>query len=240
MDNSRKEPKGGFGNGHSPKEFHRPKKYHCNRSEVTITARDFTSFKKLVEKHPSERSSRNRKRICDLFAAACITGNAEMVERAITAVDFDIINYQRGLRPMLGDSPLMSASRYGHAEIVEMLLNSGADLESINKDGSTALILAVGSGKDGIVRMLIDAGAEINVWDWNMLGHGSKTPLDIAIKTRNLTIETLLEEKGAKRFIEIVKEKCENALPEIDKLAPVIDRCVFDRIDELAKLTRLL
>src|SRR5205814_8828416 len=42
-----------------------------------------------------------------------------------------------------GNTPLMLAAWYGPAEVVEMLLAAGADRTALNKDGQTALDIAI-------------------------------------------------------------------------------------------------
>jgi ankyrin repeat protein len=47
------------------------------------------------------------------------------------------------------------AAASGHAEIVEILLREGANVEATNRDGNTALILAERSGYADIVELLL-------------------------------------------------------------------------------------
>ena len=58
---------------------------------------------------------------------------------------------------------LHMASLKGQREIVELLLNDGALLEAKTpKLSATALIFACGGGHDGIVKLLLDRGADIH------------------------------------------------------------------------------
>lgn len=41
-----------------------------------------------------------------------------------------------------GRTPLMSAAEYGHAKVVKLLIQAGADLRMITTEGRTALHLA--------------------------------------------------------------------------------------------------
>jgi len=61
-----------------------------------------------------------------------------------------------------GDTALMWASVYGHADIVEMLLQDGADPNFANGDGDTALMWASGVESTAVVEMLLQAGADPN------------------------------------------------------------------------------
>ena len=49
-------------------------------------------------------------------------------------------------------TPLMAASRWGHKEMVQVLIEAGADLEEQDEQGYTALILAVAKEHPRIVR----------------------------------------------------------------------------------------
>ena len=52
-----------------------------------------------------------------------------------------------------------------NAEIVEMLIKAGADLNVTDKNGKTALFYAQASGNDDIVNMLIENGADTSIKD---------------------------------------------------------------------------
>ena len=45
----------------------------------------------------------------------------------------------------------MFAARYGHGRVVELLLQRGADANLQDSDGGTALIWAVGYGRERVV-----------------------------------------------------------------------------------------
>ena len=65
-------------------------------------------------------------------------------------------------------TPLIAASFSGHAEVVKILLDRGADPNIQDTGGETALMQAVarvGHGQEQIVRMLLAAGADINIRD---------------------------------------------------------------------------
>ncbi len=56
-------------------------------------------------------------------------------------------------------TPLINASRMDCKDVVEVLLNNGADVNVKNSDGRTALVLAKLYGYTDIVEMLKQAGA---------------------------------------------------------------------------------
>ena len=61
-----------------------------------------------------------------------------------------------------GETPLMLAAGRGRADAVAALLAGGADVNAVNSTGFTALIMAADE-HDQCLRLLIDAGADVNV-----------------------------------------------------------------------------
>jgi len=59
-----------------------------------------------------------------------------------------------------GLTPLHLPSQEGHDHIVGLLLDRGADVNSLNSDGRTPLYLASQRGHDHIVRLLLEHGAD--------------------------------------------------------------------------------
>ena len=60
----------------------------------------------------------------------------------------------------------MAASQEGHVEIVELLLQNGADVNARNKyNGKTALMQASKNGHYTTVQLLLKAGSDTNACD---------------------------------------------------------------------------
>jgi ankyrin repeat protein len=57
---------------------------------------------------------------------------------------------------------LMEAARYGHVEVVDLLLDRGAKIEATDDLNQTALMAAAEYGQSDVVRLLLDRGAEVN------------------------------------------------------------------------------
>ncbi len=91
------------------------------------------------------------------------------------------------------ETPLFVASKQGYVEIMKMLIQAGARVNtSCCVLGYTPLIFAVQNEQVAAVKVLIDAGADINMkggGDCDSLG---ETPLIYAIKIGNIEIVQLL------------------------------------------------
>jgi uncharacterized protein len=61
-----------------------------------------------------------------------------------------------------GYNPLILAAREGHADVIAVLLASGADPTAATTTGTTALMLAAASGNARAVTMLVENGADVN------------------------------------------------------------------------------
>jgi ankyrin repeat protein len=98
------------------------------------------------------------------------------------------------------NTPLHIASRYGHLESIEALLEVGADINLINsqedkKNGgcNTALHEAAIYGQIGAIKMLLKAGANID-----KVNDYCYSPLDVAIVCGNLETVEFLISAGAR------------------------------------------
>jgi len=89
-----------------------------------------------------------------LNLAAC-WANADVVKALIDAKAE--VNY---VHPANGNTPLINAAYWGNAEAVKLLLAAGADIKIKTKLGQTLLSQAVTSCDLGIIKTLVDAGAD--------------------------------------------------------------------------------
>ena len=89
----------------------------------------------------------------------------------------------------------MLAASAGHQECVETILEEGGDstLMAVDEEGRTALQWAALKGESGIVKALIDQGADCNVVD-----HFGCTPLDWVRRLKYAGgLLKMMEEAGA-------------------------------------------
>src|SRR6266702_2107944 len=97
-----------------------------------------------------------------------------------------------GLRKDSYKPPLYMASASGKLEILQLLVERGADVHSRNKDDWTPLKMASDQGHLDVVRFLIDSGADVNSYDsqgW--------TPLHSASWKGHVDVVELLIQHGA-------------------------------------------
>ncbi|GMU44476.1 MAG: hypothetical protein AMXMBFR25_24620 [Lysobacterales bacterium] len=87
-----------------------------------------------------------------------------------------------------GMTPLMKAARAARRDLVEELINLGADLEARNSDGNTALWLACFGGDAEVLRRLIAAGAQLD----NQNDNGATALMYCASSGRDALVELLL------------------------------------------------
>jgi len=82
-------------------------------------------------------------------------------------------------------------------EVAELLLANGADVDEApsegGSEGHTSLIRAAGNDHEGLVRFLIEHGADVNAKAKN-----GSTPLSVAVDSGNQAIADILKAAGAK------------------------------------------
>jgi serine/threonine-protein phosphatase 6 regulatory ankyrin repeat subunit B len=87
-----------------------------------------------------------------LFCAA-EEGKADVVKRGLRTADVNITSNG-------GSTLLLVACFYGHVEVVEVLIESGADTDHADEDGDTALIVSSDKGFLGVVKLLLRSEAD--------------------------------------------------------------------------------
>ena len=69
-------------------------------------------------------------------------------------------------RPVGGLTALLYASREGCYDCVEALTGAGADVNVPTPEGVTALMLALDNDHNDVAKLLLDRGANPQLWDW--------------------------------------------------------------------------
>lgn len=102
---------------------------------------------------------------------------------------------------------LFQAVVNGDVEQVQLLISSGADINSVNRMGRTPLHIAIREGQMEVFNLLIDKGANINIDSTKGV---RQSPLLFAVDLEKIEVVELLIEKGAD--INAVDLRGDNAL----------------------------
>ncbi|KAI9692342.1 MAG: hypothetical protein M1822_006573 [Bathelium mastoideum] len=127
---------------------------------------------------------------------ACWTtlGNPTAVVKLLIASGADV-----NAKPWNGFSmtALEAACNAGNAEIVDILLQEGAELNADSGRGTSALIAASTEGHFGIVKKLLDFGADINQLTHYCTGELGRTALSAAAAHGDIEMIDYLVQRGA-------------------------------------------
>ncbi len=181
---------------------------------------DLATVKRLLEQNPALLEARDDAENVTPLAYAAGFGRMDVLEflvarganvnardpRGLSALHLTVYTGQlEALRFLLdkgtdvrargpsGMGPLHWAAR-ARAEIVTLLLGRGADVGGRDDYGNTALVLAIREGAEANVRLLVEAGADLNARN-PLTGDG---PLDVALQEGRTEIAHYLRSRGAK------------------------------------------
>lgn len=126
-----------------------------------------------------------------LFEAVC-AGDVALAQQLIEA-NANVDYYQPASANYSGESCLVAAIDTDNIEMVELLLNHGADPNLQDENSNTPLALAIAAGNVKAVETLINYGVDINFQS----GTNKNTPLIEAIREDQDTIFHLLLSRGA-------------------------------------------
>ncbi|MCA9487373.1 MAG: ankyrin repeat domain-containing protein [Nanoarchaeota archaeon] len=117
-----------------------------------------TDVKQMLEENKANGIGGNSGSKVDQLCDASIEGNLNLVKSLVmqgVSVDSECSGDGGGLKP------LHLASLYDNWEIVEYLLEKGANIETTNKNGFTPLLWAVDQNSLNTVKILVENGADI-------------------------------------------------------------------------------
>lgn len=153
---------------------------------VAIESNDADAVRALLEKHPADTLIEyGEHKITPLMRAAwegdaaitgiLLAGGAKVNARATDSQE----------------TALMNAVTRGHVEVVQMLLEAGADVTPKNSTGFNAFTSAVAAGNEEVAALLLKSGAKIGE------GAHSLTPLQFAASAGNVSMIRFLAGQGA-------------------------------------------
>lgn len=87
---------------------------------------------------------------------------------------------------------LMGAASFGHSNIIQLLINTGADVDMQDRMGQTALMNAAANYYLDPIKVLMNSGADLELTDNN-----GQTALMIAVMNGNFSIVESLINRGA-------------------------------------------
>lgn len=117
----------------------------------------------------------------------------KQVQQILSSMDADAVN----ARSTSGWTPLMLAVATDNIEMINLLINRGADIEAKNNDGETAFSCAVIFENIDAIKELIRHHVNVNTQN-----NDGTTPLMFAISTKRIDILNVLIENGADITIE--------------------------------------
>jgi ankyrin repeat protein len=129
-----------------------PNRMALLRYAVEKGYKDFVEFLLGISTDASKMT--DRWPLLALIAANRHRGVAELLGSEEIDLDAKGDNYNTTL--------LMVAAQRGHGDLVELLLNAGAEIHAKGHSGSTALMEAVEHDQEEIVELLLDRGADIH------------------------------------------------------------------------------
>jgi ankyrin repeat protein len=125
--------------------------------------------------------------------AACYRGNLQIVRMLI---DYGVyVGRKEETLYRNKESPIFVAARENLLEILNELIDNGADVDAKRDDGMTPLMIAAWNGHVSIVEALLKAGADKYI-EWKYT-----TALDMAKRGKQSEVVRILEEAEAKNAL---------------------------------------
>jgi ankyrin repeat protein len=116
-----------------------------------------------------QQARRNR-----VLMAACMAGDVKGAQQALEENAAVNARDDNGITPLMyaarGDRPILDMpAATDHPDVVQLLLDKGADVNAATDSGFVALFWAARYGHEKVVKLLIDYGANVNAKDKDRL-----------------------------------------------------------------------
>ncbi|MCJ1384321.1 hypothetical protein MMC17_007437 [Xylographa soralifera] len=151
------------------------------------------------------------------------------------------------------DTPLMRASRFGHVNVAEILLKRGASIDGGRTDGETILPSAAWFENTGIVNLLLQYGADVDV---RLQRNGATSLNEAARHGHEAMVQCLLQggadieakdfyshtpliwavKEGRTKVVQVLLEQGANVNANDDKSISVLTRAAIQGFIEIAQL----
>ena len=151
---------------------------------VNASMHDCYEIVKLLLLHHANIDNRNKYGCTALYFAA--GNNSKLLVKLLIENDANV-SIPGHIEGYPGMPPLLEAAVAGYTEICELLLNAGADVNSVGYENMTALMRATSNGHLDTIKVLLQHNADINC----IMRNGS-TALDIARQYKQKEAEKLL------------------------------------------------
>jgi len=147
-----------------------------------------------VATQPAEPQPTPMRLTDDAFRFAAYEGKVELLREGLAAG-----NYVNAPDPQKQLTPLHMAAYNGHSEAIKLLLEHGATIDARDIEGKTALLHACTGPFPETVKILLDAGADINATETTE----AFTPLMMAAGLgQTAVVKILLERKANKALMD--------------------------------------
>ena len=139
-----------------------------------------------------------------------------------TALSTELLDYGASVdaRDRFGARPLSHAARFGHLEMIDLLLAHGAPIDARNLAGATALYFAAEGGRTSVALRLIERGANVK-----LTGRSGISPVAAAAYAGNDAIVEALLNSGA-----------DERVPDETGKLPIIYAAAGARLDVMKRL----